>query len=106
MIYLVLNVIKMPNQVVVNANNIIPPFSGYACDVYGNQCQYIGSGTTFPIAFTLPQQFNTAPALQLTILDSTGCSISEIIYCTTGEPKQFQNFEYFVFMDGDLYQFE
>jgi hypothetical protein len=98
----------MANQVVVySATSITPPFSGIACDVYGNQCQYISSGTSFPATFVLPIQFNTAPALQLTIIDSTGCSVSEIIYCNTGgPPKQFQNLDYFFFMDGDVYQFQ
>ena len=92
--------------IISSANNVTPPFSGTACDVYGNNCSYIGSGTTFPITFTLPSQFNTAPALQLTLEDSVGCSLSEIIYCTTNQPKQFQNLEYFVFMGGDLYEFQ
>lgn len=97
----------MPTQVIIaSAVNITPPFSGTACNVYGNDCVYIGSGTTFPIVFVLPSQFNTAPALQLTLTDSAGCSISEILYCTDDPPKQFQNFEYFVFMGGDLYQFQ
>ena len=99
----------MANQVIVySATSITPPFSGTACDVYGNQCQYVGSGTTFPITFTLPSQFNTAPALQLTITDSTGCSVSEIIYCSpfVGPPKQFQNLDYFYFMSGDIYEFQ
>lgn len=98
----------MANQVVVNsATSITPPFSGIACDVYGNQCQYISSGTSFPITFILPIQFNTAPALQLTLIDSTGCSVSEIIYCNTeGPPKQFQNLDYFFFMGGTPYEFQ
>lgn len=98
----------MPNYVVVfSATSITPPFSGTACDVYGNQCQYVGSGSTFPITFTLPLQFNTAPALQLTLTDSNGCLVSEVIYCTVGEaPKQFQNLDYFFFMGGDIYQFQ
>jgi hypothetical protein len=91
-----------------SAINITPPFSGTACDVYGNQCSYVGSGTTFPVIFTLPSQFNTAPALQLTLTDSIGCSVSEIIYCVpfVGPPKQFQNLDYFYFMSGDLYEFQ
>jgi len=98
----------MANQVTIyNAVGITPPFSGVACDVYGNNCSYIGSGTTFPFTFTLPSQFDTAPALKLTITDSVGCSISEIIYCTVaGQPKQFQNLDYFFFMDGVEYQFQ
>ena len=83
MIYPVLVALDMSNQVVIsNVYNITPPFSGYSCDVYGNQCQYIGSGTTFTTIFILPPEFETAPALQLTLEDSTGCSVSEIIYCT------------------------
>jgi hypothetical protein len=74
----------MANEVVVySASSITPPFSGTACDVYGNQCQYVGSGSTFPVTFTLPVEFDTAPALQLTITDSNGCSYSETINCTT-----------------------
>ena len=86
---------------------LTPPFSGTACDVYGNNCSYVGSGTTLPITFTLPSQFDTAPEIQLTITDSVGCSLSEIIYCTTErEPKQFQNLDYFFFMDGVQYNFQ
>jgi hypothetical protein len=70
------------NQVIVySATSVTPPFSGIACDVYGNNCSYVGSGTTFPMTFTLPSQFNTAPALQLTLVDSVECSISEILNC-------------------------
>ena len=48
----------MANQVtILNGYNITPPFSGIACDVYGNQCQYVGSGNTFPVTFILPLQF-------------------------------------------------
>lgn len=98
----------MPTQVTISsAVGITPPFSGTACNVYGNNCSYIGSGTTFPTTFTLPSQFDTAPALQLTLIDSTGCVLSEIIYCSTeGDPKQFQNLEYFFFMGGDQYYFQ
>lgn len=97
----------MANFVIISsAIGVTPPFSGTACDVYGNNCSYVGSGTTFPITFTLPSQFDTAPALQITLLDSIGCSISEIIYCSPNPPKQFQNLDYFVFMGGDLFQFQ
>lgn len=98
----------MANQVlVISANNVTPPFSGIACDVYGNQCQYVGSGTSFPHLFILTPQFDTAPALLLKIIDSVGCEVSEIIYCSgDGDPKQFQNLDYFFFMDGDQYQFQ
>jgi hypothetical protein len=98
----------MANQVVIiSAIGVTPPFSGTACDVYGNNCSYVGSGTTFPVTFTLPSQFNTAPALQLTLQDSIGCLVSEIIYCEVeGDPKQFQNLQYFFFMDGTQFNFQ
>lgn len=73
----------MTNQITINnVLNITPPFSGIACNVYGNNCLYIGSGTTFPITFNLPPQFNTAPTLQLSIIDYSGCVVSEIINCS------------------------
>ena len=98
----------MANFVIISsAIGVTPPFSGIACDVYGNNCSYVGSGTTFPVTFTLPSQFNTAPALQLILIDSIGCSVSEIINCTTeGAPKQFQNLQYFFFMDGIQFNFQ
>lgn len=104
-------VFKMANQVyVISANNVTPPFSGIACDVYGNQCQYVGSGTSFPYLFTLTPQFDTAPALLLKIIDSVGCEVSQVIYCQPDEDfsskKQFQTFEYFFFMSGDQYDFQ
>ena len=100
----------MANHVTIySATTITPPFSGIACDVYGNNCSYIGSGSTFPQVFYLPSQFNTAPTLQLTLIDSNGCTVSEVLYCSPdlpGLPKQFQNLDYFYFMDGDLYEFQ
>lgn len=98
----------MPNQVTIfNATGVTSPFSATTCDVYGNNCSYVGSGTTFPITFTLPSQFNTAPVVQLTLFDSIGCTITELIYCTNeGQPKQFQNLEYFFFMGGDQFNFQ
>jgi hypothetical protein len=97
----------MATQVTIfSAYTITPPFSGTVCDVYGNNCYYVGSGTTFPITFTLPTIFNAAPAIQFTIVDSVGCSLSEIMYCTTAPPKQFQNLDYFFFMGGDIFEFQ
>lgn len=73
----------MANQVIIfSATSITPPFSGTVCDYYGNNCSYVGSGTTFPITFTLPSQFDTAPIVKTTLLDSSGCFVSQIINCT------------------------
>jgi hypothetical protein len=78
----------MPNQITVNTGtSVTPPFSGIACDVYGNQCVYIGSGTTIPITFTLPLQFNTAPAIGLYLIDSTGCQTYQNVNCELINPS-------------------
>jgi hypothetical protein len=92
---------------IYTATTITPPFSGTACDFFGNNCSYIGSGTTFPVTFYLPSQFNSAPVLQLTLTDSLGCKITETIYCVLeGAPKQFQNLQYYFFMYGTQFNFQ
>lgn len=99
----------MTEVLITKISGFTTPFSGIACDVYGNNCSNIGEATSIPFLFTLPSQFNTAPAVQITLIDSTGCQVVNVIYCT-GEVldsyKQFQDFEYFVFMDSEPYQFE
>lgn len=98
----------MATQIVITAGNTVtPPFSGTVCDFFGNNCSYIGSGTTFPTTFTLPPIFNSAPVVQFKLVDSVGCELTEFLYCTIqGEPKQFQNLQYFFFMDGEQYYFQ
>ena len=66
---------------VLSATTITPPFSGTACDFYGNNCSYIGSGTTLPIIFTLPSQFDSAPIVQITLKDISGCTSTETFLC-------------------------
>jgi hypothetical protein len=97
----------MSAQVIIfTGTSVTPPFSGTVCDIYGNNCLYVGSGTTFPVTFTLPSLYNTAPAIQFTLTDSLGCSVTETMYCTLAPPKQFQNLDYFFFMSGDIYEFQ
>ena len=73
----------MANYVTIfSGTTITPPFSGTACDFFGNNCSYIGSGTTFPITLSLPSQFTSAPVLQLTLTDISGCTLSQTIDCT------------------------
>jgi len=99
----------MTKVLVTNISNFTLPFSGTACNVYGNDCGYLGEATTIPFLFTLPSQFDTAPAFNLTLIDSTGCQVTHTIYCTPNvisSYKQFEDFEYFVFMDSEPYQFE
>jgi hypothetical protein len=87
---------------------LVPPFSGYVCDVYGNQCEYIGTITTTPITITLPPSFDMAPAIGFKLIDSTGCEKFMVLYCGGELPrsKQYQDGDYFFFMDYNIYQFQ
>jgi len=87
---------------------LVPPFSGYVCDVYGNQCEYVGTIITTPITITLPPSFDMAPAIGFKLIDSTGCEKFMVLYC--GEKvvtiKQFQDGDDFFFMDYVIYDFQ
>jgi len=80
----------MNNITISSITGLIPPFSAYCCDVYGNQCLYVGSGNTAPITFTLPLQFNTAPAVGVLLVDSTGCQKFETLICYQPSPSMTQ----------------
>lgn len=84
------------------------PYTLYACDVYGNQCVYIGEIITTPVTITLPPQFDTAPAIGLKMIDSTGCEKLITLICIEAEPveKQFQDGDDFFFMDYQIFQFQ
>ena len=71
----------MTNLTINSITGLVPPFSGYACDVYGNQCVYIGQITVTPVTITLPPQFDTAPAIGLKLIDSTGCEKLITLIC-------------------------
>ena len=78
----------MANQVTITSvSGLTPPFSAYCCNVYGNQCVYVGLGVITPIPITLPLQFNTAPAVGLLLIDSIGCERFEEIYCSPPTPS-------------------
>ena len=98
----------MTNLTINSITGLVPPFSGYACDVYGNQCVYIGQITTTPVTITLPPQFDTAPAIGLKLINSTGCEKLITLICIdegTVE-KQYQDGDDFFFMDYEIYQFQ
>lgn len=71
----------MNNITVSSITGLIPPFSAYCCNVYGNQCVYVGTITTTPTTLTLPSQFDMAPAVGLLLIDSTGCQRLETLIC-------------------------
>lgn len=87
---------------------LIPPFSGYVCNSYGNNCVYIGEITTTPITLTLPPQFNMVPVVGLKLIDNTGCEKFRALICIDDPlvEKQFQDFGDFFFMDYEIYQFQ
>ena len=73
----------MANQITITSvTGLTTPFSGYCCDVYGNQCSFVGVINSLPTTITLPNQFNTAPAIGLKLTDGAGCETLETIYCT------------------------
>ena len=70
-------------QITINGViGFVPPFSGYACDVYGNNCYYLGPINVIPTVITLPPQFDLVPAIGLKLVDSTGCEKMEIVVCS------------------------
>ena len=77
----------MANQVTITSvSGLTPPFSAYCCNVYGNQCVYVGVINSLPDTILLPPQFNTAPAVGLLLIDPIGCERFEEIYCITPTP--------------------
>jgi hypothetical protein len=53
-----------------------PPYDVYICDGYVSNCYCGGTITTTvppPVTFTLPSQFDYAPAVTIKIIDSDGC---------------------------------
>lgn len=74
----------MANQITITSvTGLTTPFSGYCCDVYGNQCSYIGIINSLPTTIYLPSQFDTAPAIGLKLIKDDGCETIETIYCST-----------------------
>jgi hypothetical protein len=75
------------NEIEISSiTGVTMPFSAYTCDVYGNNCGYVGSGTTFPTTFTLPPIFNSAPVVQFKLVDSIGCEKFVTLNCIIPTP--------------------
>jgi hypothetical protein len=97
----------MAIQITINSiTSGASPFNLYVCDqCFGGTCEYIDtfSASTLPYSFNLPTIFETYPNYVVKLEDSNGC-----IYCETSSVsgKQFQNGEYFEFMDGTEYSFQ
>lgn len=93
---------------IISISGVTLPYELYACDVYQNQCVFIASGDTVPppsLIYTLPPQFDTAPAVGILMIDSNDCERFYIGYCQVGN-KQYQDYVNFQFMDFVIYRFE
>lgn len=91
-----------------SVSGVTLPYNLFACDVYGNQCVLIATiNTPIPpsIFIVLPQQFNTAPAIGLKLIDSIGCEKFGVIYCDA-KGKIYEDGNIFIFMDANIYIFE
>jgi hypothetical protein len=76
------------NDITISSiTGLVPPFSAYCCNVYGNFCVFIGSGSSAPLTLTLPPQYVGAPALGLLLVDSNDCSVFEEILCSPTSPS-------------------
>jgi len=101
----------MTQLVINNVTGVTIPYNIFICNVYGNNCQIVATVNTVipPVAtITLPSPFDTAPAIGVKVVDSLGCEKFLIINCIELPPipKQFQDGDYFYFMDYDIYQFQ
>jgi hypothetical protein len=93
---------------IISISGVTFPYELYACDVYGNQCVLVGTGDTPSppsVIFTLPSQFDTAPAIGILMIDAINCERFYIGYCQVGN-KLYQDYINFQFMDFIIYRFE
>jgi hypothetical protein len=80
------------------------PYNLYVCDMCsGGTCQLIGTITTAPYTFTLPSVYETYSSYAVKLIDNNGCSYCEE-FSISG--KQFQDGDYFEFMDGVEFDFQ
>jgi hypothetical protein len=103
-------------QVTLNSiSGLNPPYTIYACNIYGLSCvivDYITVPVPSTVTINLPSpQFDLAPVVGIRVVASDGCEKFEVVYCTptptpTPEPKEFQDYVFFEFMDGVQYDFQ
>lgn len=65
------------------------PVNVYISDFYGNNKYLLGIITsavppTVSYNSTIPQIFNTAPEIRLTLVDTKNCEVSKVLDCTFG----------------------
>jgi hypothetical protein len=62
------------------------PVDVYVSDSFGNNTTYLGdilNSGLLPYQFILPPLFNLAPAVMVTLIDSTGCDEFQILECVS-----------------------
>ena len=59
------------------------PYDFYVCDIYENNCSFLGSVSTASPdqIFTLPALFNLAPQIMIKMIDANSCEIKKILTC-------------------------
>jgi hypothetical protein len=68
-------------MIVATINTIVSgvsPYNVWVCDECYGTCQYIGTITTTPYSFTLPESYETYSTYVIKITDNNGC-----VYCDT-----------------------
>ena len=95
---------------IYSISGLNPPYTVYACDIYGNQCILMATISQPPSPYVnryLPPQFENAPSLGIKLIGPNGCEVFKIYSCVVSlGMKQFQDLEDFEFMDNILYDFE
>ena len=95
---------------IYSISGLNPPYTVYACDIYGNQCVLVSVINSPPSPYVnlfLPTEFDNAPSLGIKLITSDGCEVFKIYSCVVSlGMKQFQDLEDFEFMDNILYDFE
>lgn len=96
---------------ILTTSFIFTSYNVFVCDVYGNNCVLVAN--VIPpqpptLTIGIPSQFNTAPAVGIKVVDSNNCEIFKVFDCSaqTYIPKQFQDWDYFYFMDNIQYDFQ
>ena len=81
------------------------PLDIWLCDSCDSTatCVYYDTTNILPYSFTVPSEYETNVTYAVKVIDSNGC-----IYCETASVlgKQFEDGDYFEFMDGEEFDFQ
>lgn len=77
------------SQITINTISGSSPYDIYVCDVNQYYCELVISGVTSvppPITFTAPSAFTYSPTVLIKIIDSSGCTTTQIYSCASQTP--------------------